>query len=153
MQYTAGYTNDAIAEVQTVPATPGPYTLPVANASAFYGDLGVTLADGTPLAPVAASPGPLQYAPPAWGSVPRGTYTFNAAQQGAAVNISYSFSAVPYDLAEAAGRLVAQMYRKRTWIGQNSQVQPGVGTTSYSALEVEVGTAATIERYKMRFLP
>ena len=55
--------------------------------------------------------------------------------------------------AEAAGRLVAEMYRKRQWIGQVSQVQPQVGTTAYSRLEVEIGTAMTIERYKMRFLP
>jgi hypothetical protein len=43
------------------------------------------------------------------------------------------------------------MYRKRTWIGQSSQVQPGIGTTAYSQLEVEIGTAMTIERYRMRF--
>lgn len=153
VNYTAGYTANAIAEVQTVPATPGPYTKAVTNANSFYADQGVTLADGTPLSAVSGAPGPLQYNAPSFGSVPRGTYTFNAAQQGAAVNISYSYGAVPFDLAEAAGRLVAQMYRKRTWIGQSSQMQPGVGTTAYSALEVEVGTAATIDRYKMRFLP
>jgi hypothetical protein len=153
VEYTAGYTRDQIAEAQTVPATPGPYTKAVTFASKFYLDLGVTLADGTPLEAVAASPGPMQYVAPVWNSVPRGTYTFNAAQQGVVVNISYSYSAPPFDLAEAAGRLVAQMYRKRTWIGQDSQMQPNVGTTAYSKLEVEVGTAATIERYRMRFMP
>ena len=153
VQYTAGYTIDQIAEAQTVPATPGPYTKAVTFAATFYSDLGVTLADGTPLTAVASAPGPLQYVAPTFGSVPRGTYTFNAAQQAAVVNISYRYGAAPFDLQEACGRLVAQMYRKRQWIGQDSQVQPGVGTTAYSKLEVEVGTAATIERYKMRFLP
>ena len=153
VQYIAGYTADVFAEPKTVPATPGPYTVAVAQALTFYADEGVTLADGTPLTPVPSSPGPLQYVPASFGSVPRGTYLFNAAQQGVAVLISYSYGAVPFDLAEAAGWLVAQMYRKRTWIGQDSQVQPNVGTTSYSKLEVEVGTAATIERYKMRFMP
>ncbi len=153
VQYTAGYTISVPSEAVTVPTTPGPYTVAVANANTFYADAGVTLADGTPLTPVASSPGPLEYVAPTFGSVPRGTYTFNPSQQTAVVNISYSYGAPPFDLQEACARLVAQMYRKRTWIGQNSQVQPNVGTTAYSALEVEVGTAATIERYKMRFLP
>ena len=153
VQYTAGYTIPVYSEAQTVPASPGPYTKAVTNAATFYSDLGVTLADGTPLTSVPASPGPLQYVAPTFSSVPRGTYLFNGAQQGVVVNISYSYGAAPFDLQEACGRLVAQMYRKRTWIGQDSQVQPGVGTTAYSKLEVEIGTAATIERYKMRFLP
>lgn len=151
--YLAGYTINVPSEAQTVPATPGPYTKQVTNAATFYADQGVTLADGTPLTAVASAPGPMQYVAPTFGSVPRGTYTFNAAQEGAVVNISYSYGAPPFDLQEACGRLVAQMYRKRQWIGQDSQVQPGVGTTAYSKLEVEVGTAAVIERYKMRFMP
>ena len=154
VQYTAGYTVDVPSEAQTIPATPGPYTAAVANAATFWQDQGVTLASGgSALTSVAGAPGPGEYTPPAYNVVPRGTYTFNAAQQGVAVNIAYSYGAAPFDLQEAAGRLVAQMYRKRQWIGQNSQIQPGVGTTAYSQLEVEIGTAATIERYRMRFLP
>jgi hypothetical protein len=68
------------------------------------------------------------------------------------MNFSYAYGAAPFDLQEAAGRLVAEMYRKRSWIGQSSQMQPGVGTTAYSRLEVEIGSAMVIERYKMRFL-
>jgi hypothetical protein len=85
--------------------------------------------------------------------LPAGVYTFNAAQASVGVNIAYSYGAPPFDLQEACARLVAQMYRKRAWIGQSSQVQPGIGTTAYSQLEVELGTAMTIERYRMRFLP
>ena len=121
--------------------------------STFYADAGVTLADGTPLVSVAGAPGAMQYQPPQPGVLPAGVYTFNAAQASTAVLISYSYGAPPFDLQEACGRLVAEMYRKRSWIGQQSQIQPGVGTTSYSRLEVEIGTAMTIERYKMRFLP
>ena len=152
VQYIAGYTNDQPSEPQTVPAT-GPYTRAVTFGSTFYADQGVTLADGTPLASVAGAPGAMQYQPPQPGVLPAGVYTFNAAQASTAVLISYSYGAPPFDLQEACGRLVAEMYRKRSWIGQQSQMQPGVGTTSYSRIEVEIGTAMTIERYKMRFLP
>ena len=154
VQYTAGYTTDVPAESQTVPASPGPYTVAATNGATFYQDNGVMLANGTPLASSGASlPGPGQYQPPQAGVLPAGVYTFNAAQQGAAVLLSYSYGAPPFDLQEAAARLVAQMYRKRQWIGQDSQVQPSVGTTSYSKLEVELGTAMMIERYKMRMMP
>ena len=150
ISYTAGYTTFVPAEDQTVPASPGPYTVEVDEAATFYLDQGVTLAsDGTPLTPVTGAPGPLQYTPPLFGQTPPGVYTFNAGQQAADVNISYLYGAPPEDLSEAAARLVAQMYKKRSWIGQNSQIQPGIGTTAYSSLEVEIGTAMTIERYKI----
>jgi|GEM_PF-5799533 hypothetical protein len=150
--YTAGYTVNAAAEAQTVPASPGPYTVAVANKATFWADQGVTLADGTPLEAVASAPGAMQYVAPQWNVAPLGVYTFNSAQAGVALNFSYAYGAPPFDLQEAAGRLVAEMYRKRTWIGQSSQMQPGVGTTAYSRLEVEIGSAMVIERYKMRFL-
>jgi hypothetical protein len=153
VSYTAGYTIDAPSESQTVPASPA-YTVAVTNGATFWADAGVTLANGTPLTSSgSASPGPGQYQPPQPGVLPAGVYTFNAAQASAAVLISYSYGAPPFDLQEACARLVAEMYRKRQWIGQVSQVQPQVGTTAYSRLEVEIGTAMTIERYKMRFLP
>lgn len=153
VSYTAGYTQDAYEEAQTVPATPGPYTVAVDNASTFYADEGVTLADGTVLESVTGTPGAGQYTPPTFGSVPRGTYTFNAAQQGASVLTSYSYGAVPFDLQEAAGRLVALQYRRRQWIGQTSQMQPGIGTTAYLKDEMELNTSGIIDRYRMRFLP
>jgi hypothetical protein len=154
VSYTAGYTIEVPAEAQAVPATPGPYTVAATNGATFYADRGVLLADGTPLTSSGASaPAPGQYQPPQTGALPAGVYTFNAAQQGASVLLAYAYGAPPFDLQEACARLVAQMYRKRAWIGQDSQVQPGVGTTAYSKMEVELGTAMTIERYRMRFLP
>ena len=152
VSYTAGYTIDVPSEAQTVGA--GPYTATVANAATFWEDEGVMIASsGQALTAVASSPGALEYVPPQWNVFPFGVYTFNAAQASVAMNIAYSYGAAPFDLQEACGRLVAEMYRKRTWIGQVSQVQPQIGTTAYSRLEVEIGTAMTIERYKMRFLP
>jgi hypothetical protein len=150
--YTAGYTIAVPAEAGTVPAGPGPYAVAAANGATFYSDQGVLLANGTPLVSSGASaPAAGQYQPPQRGVLPAGVYTFNAAQAGASVLLAYTYGAPPFDLQEAAARLVAQMYRKRTWIGQSSQVQPGIGTTAYSQLEVEIGTAMTIERYRMRF--
>jgi hypothetical protein len=147
-----GSTSGAVFTPTAVPVA-GPYTVAVDQAANFWQDQGVTLADGTPLTSVPSSPGALQYSPPAFGVTPLGVYTFNAAQSGAQVNIGYLYGGTPYDLAEAAGRLVAVQYRRRGWLGQVSQTQPGIGTTAYSRLETELDTKAVIERYKTRFMP
>lgn len=147
-----GGTSGAVFTPSAEPA-PGPYTIAVDQARNFWQDQGVVLADGTALAAVAASPASGQYVPPAFGVAPLGVYTFNAAQAGLVVNIGYQYGGTPYDLAEAAGRMVAVQYRRRQWLGQVSQMQPGVGTTSYSRLETELDTKAVIERYKTRFMP
>jgi len=153
VKYTAGYTQQIPAEEQTIPGSPGPYTVQVANAVTFWQDAGVTLESGETLTPVSGTPGAAQYVPPTYGVAPLGTYTFNAAQQGLAVNIAYSYGAPPWDLQEAAGRLVALQYRRRSWIGQTSQMQPQIGTTAYLKDEMELNTCGIIDRYRMRFLP
>lgn len=139
--YQAGYTQQA-TQAANVPGTPGPYTFTVTNAATFWADLGVsglTLTTG--------SPGPGQY------SVSAGIYTFNAAQQGQAIAITYAFGAAPLDLQQSATQLVAAKYRSRQWIEQLSQIQPGVGTTSYSKLAIPADVQMVIDRYRMRFLP
>lgn len=152
VSYIAGYALEA-AETDTVPAS-GPYLLVVdQDRTQFWLDLGVTLEDGTPLEAVLANPGAMQYVAPVFGVAPLGAYLFNAAQAGVAVNLSYQYGGTPFDLAEAAGRLVAVQYRRRNWLGQVSQAQPQIGTTAYSRLETELDTAAVINRYKMRFIP
>jgi hypothetical protein len=150
-QYTAGYTVEAYGEPQTVPSTPGPYIVAVNNAANFWQDNGVSLA-GSPLEAVTGTPGPGQYSVSGYGTATPGVYTFNAAQQGAAVQISYTYGAPPYDLQQAAGMLVAQQYRRRQWIGQNSQSQPGIGQTNYERAEMDLNTAGIIQRYRDRRL-
>jgi hypothetical protein len=150
VSYTAGYVIDAL-EVDPVPAT-GPYTVTVAQAGNFYADQGVTLADGTPLDAVASAPGPLQYVPPAFGVAPLGVYTFNSAQASASVNISYQYGGTPFDLAQAATQLTAAKYKSRGWIEQTSQMQPGVGTTAYSKLDIPADVKMVLDRYRARFL-
>ncbi len=74
-----------VTESSVVPAAPGPYAVAVAKAAAWNGDAGVILAaSGAPLAPVAADPADGEYA------VAAGVYTFNAAQAGLAVSLTYT---------------------------------------------------------------
>jgi hypothetical protein len=151
VSYTAGYVLSVPAEGGTVPASPGPYILSVANAANFYADQGVKLANGTALVAVVypAAPGAGQYnVNPATGQ-----YTFNSAQAGAAVNFAYQYGGTPYDLAQAATELVAARYKSRQWIEQVSQVQPGIGTTAYSRLGIPPQVGMILEHYKTRHIP
>lgn len=78
-----------INEAASIPATPGPYTVTVANSADFYVDLGVTLVStGAPLKQVSGTPGSGEYSVTSGG-----VYTFNAAQQGAAIVINYLYTA------------------------------------------------------------
>jgi Conserved hypothetical protein 2217 (DUF2460) len=80
----------SVEENGTIPATPGPYTITVAQAAAFVEDLGVTKG-GVPMTPVASAPAAGQY------SVAAGVYTFNAADEDDAVVISYRYLIDPAD--------------------------------------------------------
>jgi hypothetical protein len=88
-------------EPHTVPANPGPYTVTVAppNSGTFSGDLGVKYqSTGIALTCVASTPAAGQY------SVNNGTYTFAAADAGAALQISYEYTATSttqYEIAMA----------------------------------------------------
>lgn len=97
--YDAGYA--VLDESQTVPA--GDFRL---TALAHYGtwavDDGVTCVDGTSLTRVTGSPGQGQYTSAA------GVYTFNPADAGRQVLLSYSF--VPPDIEQAVIELVSAMW-------------------------------------------
>ena len=75
------------AEADSIPATPGPYTVTVSHSANFDHDYGVTKADGTEFTKVASAPAQGQY------SVVEttGVYTFAAADQGTPVLINYSW--------------------------------------------------------------
>lgn len=88
-----------VTENAVIPAAPGPFTVTVAKAAAWNGDAGVVLAvTGAALTPVAADPDDGEYA------VAAGVYTFNAAQAGLGVSISFT-TVMPADTVLA--RLVA----------------------------------------------
>ncbi len=83
---TAGQLATAFAEAGTIPAS-SPYTVTVLNAGGFVDDNGaVYLSTGLPLTKVASAPGAGQY------SVASGAYSFNAADAGKAVLVSYTYS-------------------------------------------------------------
>jgi hypothetical protein len=81
----------ALDEAQTVPATP--FTITVANAATFKQDWGVRYASGLsaglPLMRVTASPATGQYSV----NSATGVYTFAAGDQGAQLQISYTYTA------------------------------------------------------------
>ena len=76
----------ALDEAQSVPAS-SPYTVTVTNSAQFVDDWGVRYsATGLPLTRVSSAPVQGQY------SVSSGTYTFAAADAGAAVLVSYRYT-------------------------------------------------------------
>lgn len=88
-------------------------------------------------------------------AAPLGQAPYNFTEGIMNVEISYSagYASVPFDLGQGAMQLVAAKYRSRQWIEQLSQVQPGVGTTSYSKLAIPLDVQMVIDRYRMRFVP
>lgn len=83
-----------INEAASIPATPGPHTVTVANAASFYADLGVSLVStGQSLKYASGAPASGEYSvDPATG-----VYTFNAAQEGEGVLINYLYTATTAD--------------------------------------------------------
>lgn len=82
---TTGLVAPSIAEPHVIPTTP--FTVTVTNSATFDMDLGVVnLASGVIMTEVASSPATGQY------SVSAGVYTFAAADTGANVQISYSYT-------------------------------------------------------------
>lgn len=90
----------------------------------FIQDEGVTLADGTALTKVTTAPAALQYSVSS-----EGKYTINAAQSNAALLVSYSY--VPFDLEQACIELVAERYKYKDRISQQSKSLGGQETISF----------------------
>lgn len=121
VQYTAGY--QITAEARTVPAST-PFQLAAgAPLGAWASDVGVTYATGVALTKVASGPAVGQY------SVAAGEYTFAAADEGAAVLISYGF--IPADLANAAAQWLAEWLAYQSRIGVRSKTLGGQESISY----------------------
>lgn len=85
---TSGTQNAAVADVTgtAIPGTPFTITPTVPGSGTWLEDLGVILADNTPLTRVASSPATGQY------SVSAGVYTFAAADTATVVYISYRYT-------------------------------------------------------------
>jgi len=91
----------SIEEADTIPASPGPYTVTVVNAANFTEDLGV-VKGGVPMTKVTAAPAAGEY------SVDEGTgiYTFNATDESDAIDISYRYEIDPVDYTVTMPNLV-----------------------------------------------
>lgn len=116
--YRAGY--EVVDETATVPAATAFEVAPSNPYGNWASDEGVTLADGTPLVATSGTPAPGQYRPPAPDAAsPRLVYTFNAAQAGANILLSYGF--VPSDLEQVALEVIAERASYRRRVGVLSQ--------------------------------
>ncbi len=126
--YEAGYCVQE--QAATIPGSVA-YTIAVTPPNGGWSqDDGVTLADGTALVAITSgSPATGQYkvSAPSLGAV---TYTFNSAQAGLGVLISYSYT--PADLQEAVIEWVVERYRYKDRVGQSSKSLGGNETSSYS---------------------
>ncbi len=139
VSYRAGYAVQG--EAQSIPSS-APFQI---TASAPYGpwasDLGVVYAStGAALAPVAAAPGPGQYA------VSAGVYSFSAADAGQALTLSYGY--VPQDLAQAALEMAAGRFRAAEHIGLRSKSIGGQETIAYDASAIPAPVLAMMQPYK-----
>ena len=143
VSYWAGYL--VAAELQTVPPSPGPYT--VFTSRFWAADSGVSYAAGGALAPVAANPTRGQYVPP---SVLGGAYTFAAGDAGATVAISYSY--IPDDIQQACIELVSLRYAERNRIGQASKSLAGE-VVAFTQKDMPADVATALQPYRRVFTP
>ncbi|MBM4301650.1 MAG: hypothetical protein FJ121_08985 [Deltaproteobacteria bacterium] len=83
-----------VGETGTIPATPGPYTITVANGATFHTNLGVVFrknnlaTDGQPLTRVSGAPATGEYSL----VEATGTYTYAAADQGKLLKFDYLYT-------------------------------------------------------------
>lgn len=119
VQYDAGY-GTPTSNATTIPATPGPYTI---TPAVFDIDKGVVFTGGAALVAVPGAPAEGQY------NIAAGIYTFNSADQGRSVTISFISENIPYDLVEATLRMVTLRYKQQGRDPMQVQLdQPGIGT-------------------------
>lgn len=140
INYSAGYAE--LDDLQTVPATPGPYTIAATGLIAFWsGDLGVKFANGTPLVKVLVLPAAGQYT-----VSPSGLYTFSAADQGKAVLVSYG--TVPPDVQQAVIEWSSFTYRAtRANIGIKSKSLAGE-TIVFDTGAMPASSVALLNNYR-----
>lgn len=142
--YSAGYAETD--DPQVVPTSPGPYTIVASNLIAFWsGDLGVKYANGTAMTKVASGPAVSQYT-----VSPAGLYTFSAADQAAAVLISYG--TIPPDVQQATIEWCSFTFKAtRANIGIKSKTLAGE-TITFDTGAMPAGASALLNNYR-RMIP
>jgi hypothetical protein len=140
--YTAGFL--VRGEAQTVPQD-SPYELPCSSLTQLWAaDSGVSYAGGAALVAVApgATPTAGQYVPPA---APDGFYGFAAADAGAAISVSYSYT--PPDIAQACVELALLRINERGRIGEQSKTLAGE-VVSFAQGDITASIAAALQPYR-----
>lgn len=140
--YNAGYAVQN--EAQSVAASSSQYAASVAQ---LYGpwtqDDGVSYANGTPLVRVAANPNAGQYA---LDPLNPGRYLFAAADNGANVAISYSYT--PADVAQAVIEWIAERYAYMNHVGEQTKSTGGQVSVSYIVKGVPDFVAGALAPYR-----
>lgn len=139
--YTAGFSTQSISnELQTIPASHGPYT--VLTSLAWLADGGVKyFSSGDPFTPVQVAPAQGQY------YLNGSTYLFNAADAGQQIQISYTAAGTPPDIELAVRRMIYLIYQRRSWEGLRSLAKPDLGQTTYSSWEIDPSVKEVIDNY------
>lgn len=136
LTYWAGFLVDGEA------GTVDPASHSVQAQGNFYSDAGVAFAsDGSPLTKVASTPGPNQY------SVNEtGLYTFNSAEDGDGVLLTYAY--VPADIQRAVHRMIARELKSSDHEGQRSKNMGSAGGTVYYETDAYSDSVQrTIDKY------
>ena len=137
--YRAGYRVQG--ETQIVPPTTSSTPLQVTAFLGWSGDLGVTI-NGAALVAVSGAPATMQYA------VVDGVYSFNAAQAGATVSLSYQLT--PDDVGQAVIEIIGERYKTASRIGEVSHAMGGSTnmTTTFSQKPFNDFVASLLQPYK-----
>ncbi len=141
--YTAGY--QVSGELIFVPSTPFQVTAaqpfgPWANDVSVIYSL-----SGIPLLKVASAPAVGQY------TVVNGLYTFNSADVGEDIELSYGY--IPAQVSQACTELVSDRYKFRSRIGERSRSLGGQETISYDLNELPTSVMESLHPYMATFWP
>jgi hypothetical protein len=143
LQYTAGFASIVVTnELQTIPASPGPYTLTTLNPALANTRIRY-FSGGATLTPVATAPSAGQYV-----ILDIGIYQFAAADAGAQVLIDYTQAGTPEDVQLAVAQMVATNYKRRGTIDQKMQT----GGATFRDWELPPEVVSVLYRYKRRAL-
>lgn len=144
VSYFAGYSLMP-AEPQQIPAS-SPYQVTVANAANFVLDMGVIYQQtGIALVPVASSPAQGQYT-----VTNAGLYTFNAADTGLKIVISYGYNGAPEDLQVACKRVLSLRYKRKPQEDLKTKMMSEGGTTTFQSWEFPLEVKRTLENHRRR---
>ncbi len=138
--YSAGYavTNEA----HTIPASVS-YTITTTQTYGHWSqDDGVTNSTGTVFTAVTGTPSAGQYSV----DIATGIYTFNAADAGTAMLISYSYT--PADIEQACIEMVRERYAYKQRIGQKAKSLGGNETTSFDLSAMSEYVTMLLQPYK-----